>query len=171
MSAVPQSHTLTFKHSDCRSSSWARTRWLRLHQWLSIKNTVPHLRHSKSHEHMSLVSHQEQANSWNKKKKFLQNILLLKLPISCQKWQGVRNLNYWSHSDASRGQMTYLLGNDCWRSRFSPGTCLWLAWQLLLPPGTSLQTEHMEQLLGLTLILFVAISSTYLYYFVSTLSL
>lgn len=37
MSAVPQSHTLTFKHSDCRSSSWARTRWLRLHQWLSSK--------------------------------------------------------------------------------------------------------------------------------------
>lgn len=65
----------------------------------------------------------------------------------------------------------YLLGNDYLRSRFSPGTCLWPTWQLLSPPGISLQTEHMEQLLGLTLILFMAISSTHLDYFVSMLSL
>lgn len=72
--------------------------------------------------------------------------LLLKLPTSCQERQGRRNLNYSSPPIFILGT-DYLLGNDYSRSRFSPGTCLWLAWQLLSPPGTSLQTEHAEQLI------------------------
>lgn len=43
----------------------------------------------------------------------------------------------------------HLLGNDCSRSRFSPGTCLWPVWRPLSPPGISLQTEGEQELLRL----------------------
>lgn len=57
--------------------------------------------------------------------------------------------NHWSHSFILRAN--YLLGNDCSKFQFSPGICLWLVWQLLLLPGISLQTEHEEELLEVSL--------------------
>ena len=114
----------------------------------SIQNVSPHLEKFKSHKNMSHLSHCEKANSWTS----LQNALLWKFVLSCQKWQE-QSPNHWSHSFILRAN--YLLGNDCLKFQFSPGICLWLVWQLLSLPGISLQTEHEEELLEVSLTLYM----------------
>ena len=111
---------------------------------LSAKNTSAHLENSRLSEKHVLTPQCEQAKSG----KSLHNAPNAGSPYFSS--QVTRNKEaqllitlrfiLWTN---------HLLGNDCSKSRFSPGTCLWLVWRLLSPPGISLQTEREQELLRL----------------------